>query len=95
MPAGDVTLEAEYRTVYNVSVDENRGTVLVNDEKRTQALEGETVTVKASDTFFDAYHEFDGWKLSGDSADLVNPSELENQQKLYLHHARRQCDPES
>ena len=75
MPAGDVTLEAEYRTVYNVSVDENRGTVLVNDEKRTQALEGETVTVKASDTFFDAYHEFDGWKLSGDSADLVNPSE--------------------
>ena len=75
MPAGDVTLEAEYRTVYNVSVDENRGTVLVNDEERTQALEGETVTVKTSDTFFDAYHEFDGWKLSGDSADLVNPSE--------------------
>ena len=64
MPAGDVTLEAEYRTVYNVSVDENRGTVLVNDEKRTQALEGETVTVKASDTFFDAYHEFDGWKFT-------------------------------
>ena len=75
MPAGDVTLEAEYKTVYNVSVDENRGTVLVNDEERTQALEGEIVTVKASDTFFDAYHEFDGWKLSGDSADLVNPSE--------------------
>ena len=75
MPAGDVTLEAEYRTVYNVSVDENRGTVLVNDEKRTQALEGETVTVKASDTFFDAYHEFDGWQLSGDSAAPVNPSE--------------------
>ena len=75
MPTGNVTLEAEYKTVYNVSVDENRGTVLVNDEKRTQALEGETVTVKASDTFFDAYHEFDGWKLSGDSADLVNPSE--------------------
>ena len=75
MPAGDVTLEAEYKTVYNVSVDENRGTVLVNGEKRTQALEGEIVTVKASDTFFNAYHEFDGWKLSGDSADLVNPSE--------------------
>ena len=75
MPEGDVTLKAGYKTVYNVSVAENRGTVLVNDEKRTQALEGETVTVKASDTFFDAYHEFDGWKLSGDSADLVNPSE--------------------
>ena len=64
MPTGNVTLEAEYKTVYNVSVDENRGTVLVNDEKRTQALEGETVTVKASDTFFDAYHEFDGWKFT-------------------------------
>ena len=75
MPAGNVTLEAEYKTVYNVSVDENRGTVLVNDEERTQALEGETVTVKASDTFFDAYHEFDGWQLSGDSATPVNPSE--------------------
>ena len=75
MPTGNVTLEAEYKTVYNVSVDENRGTVLVNDEKRTQALEGETVTVKASDTFFDAYHEFDGWQLSGDSAAPVNPSE--------------------
>ena len=75
MPTGNVTLEAEYKTVYNVSVDENRGTVLVNDEKRTQALEGETVTVKASDTFFDAYHAFDGWQLSGDSAAPVNPSE--------------------
>ena len=64
MPTGNVTLEAEYKTVYNVSVDENQGTVLVNDEKRTQALEGEIVTVKASDTFFDAYHEFDGWKFT-------------------------------
>ena len=75
MPTGNVTLEAEYKTVYNVSVDENRGTVLVNDEKRTQALEGETVTVKASDTFFDAYHQFNGWSLSDDSAQMVNPSE--------------------
>ena len=75
MPTGDVTLKAEYKDVYTVSVENERGTVLVNGEARTQALEGETVTVKASDTFFNAYHEFDGWKLSGDSADLVNPSE--------------------
>ena len=75
MPVGDVTLEAEYKTVYNVSVDENRGTVLVNDEKRTRALEGETVTVKASDTFFNAYHQFNGWSLSDDSAQMVEPSE--------------------
>ena len=72
MPTGNVTLEAEYKTVYNVSVDENQGTVLVNDEKRTQALEGEIVTVKASDTFFDAYREFDGWKLTS-STPLVAP----------------------
>ena len=75
MPTGNVTLEAEYKTVYNVSVDENRGTVLVNDEERTQALEGETVTVKASDTFFNAYHQFNGWSLSDDSAQMVEPSE--------------------
>ena len=74
MPAGDVTLKAECKTVYNVSVDENRGTVLVNNEKRSRALEGETVKVKTSDTFFDAYHQFNGWSLSGDSAKLMNPS---------------------
>ena len=72
MPAGNVTLKAEYKTVYNVSVADSRGTVLVNDEKRTQALEGETVTVKTSDTFFDAYHEFDGWQLTS-STPLVEP----------------------
>ena len=75
MPTGDVTLKAEYKDVYTVSVENERGTVLVNGEERSRALEGETVTVKASDTFFDAYHEFDGWKLSGDSATPVNPSE--------------------
>ena len=74
MPEGDVTLKAGYKTVYNVSVDENRGTVLVNGEERTQALEGETVTVKASDTFFDAYREFDGWQLTS-STPLVRPSD--------------------
>ena len=75
MPTGNVTLEAEYKTAYTLTVDENRGTVLVNDEKRTRALEGETVTVKASDTFFNAYHQFNGWSLSDDSAQMVEPSE--------------------
>ena len=75
MPAGNVTLKAECKTVYNVSVDENRGTVLVNNEERSRALEGETVTVKTSDTFFNAYHQFNGWSLSDDSAQMVNPSE--------------------
>ena len=75
MPEGNVTLEAECKTVYNVSVADSRGTVLVNNEERTQALEGETVTVKTSDTFFNAYHQFNGWSLSGDSAQLVSPSD--------------------
>ena len=75
MPTGNVTLEAEYKTVYNVSVADSRGTVLVNNEERSRALEGETVTVKASDTFFNAYHQFNGWSLSDDSAQMVNPSE--------------------
>ena len=38
--------------------------ILAGFEERSRALEGETVTVKASDTFFDAYHEFDGWKFT-------------------------------
>ena len=75
MPTGDVTLKAEYKDVYTVSVENERGTVLVNGAARTQALEGETVTVKASDAFFDAYHQFNGWSLSDDSAQMVEPSE--------------------
>ena len=75
MPAGNVTLKAECKTVYNVSVADSRGTVLVNNEERSRALEGETVTVKTSDTFFNAYHQFNGWQLSGDSAQMVEPSD--------------------
>ena len=75
MPAGNVTLKAECKMVYNVSVADSRGTVLVNNEERSRALEGETVTVKTSDTFFNAYHQFNGWSLSDDSAQMVNPSE--------------------
>ena len=74
MPAGNVTLEAECKTVYNVSVDDGRGSFTVNGAARTQALEGETVKVKTSDTFFDAYHQFNGWSLSDDSAQMVEPS---------------------
>ena len=75
MPTGDVTLKAEYKDVYTVSVENERGTVLVNGEERSRALAGETVTVEISDAFFDAYHQFDGWSLSDDSAQMVEPSE--------------------
>ena len=75
MPAGNVTLKAECKTVYNVSVDEGRGSFTVNGAARTQALEGETVTVKTSDAFFNDHRQFNGWSLSGDSAQMVEPSE--------------------
>ena len=75
MPAGNVNLNADYKTAYTLTVDDGRGSFTVNGEVRTQALEGETVTVKTSDAFFDAHHQFNGWSLSGDSAQLVSPSE--------------------
>ena len=75
MPAGNVSLTAAYKDVYTLTVADGRGSFTVNGAARTQALEGETVTVKASDTFFDEYHEFNGWQLSGDSAAPVHPSE--------------------
>ena len=31
--------------------------------------------MKTSDTFFNAYHQFNGWSLSDDSAQMVEPSE--------------------
>ena len=64
MPTGDVTLKAEYKDVYTVSVENERGTVLVNGEERSRALAGETVTVKISDAFFDAHRQFNGWSLT-------------------------------
>ena len=64
MPAGDVTLTAECKTAYTLTVDDGRGSFTVNGVARTQALEGETVTVKTSDTFFNAYRKFDGWKFT-------------------------------
>ena len=78
MPEGDVTLKAECKTVYNVSVADSRGTVLVNNEERSRALEGETVTVKTSDTFFDAYHKFDGWQLTSSTEPTDLPTDWQN-----------------
>ena len=73
MPEGNVNLNADYKTAYTLTVDDGRGSFTVNGAARTQALEGETVTVKTSDTFFNAYHQFNGWSLSGGSAQLVDP----------------------
>ena len=73
MPTGNVTLEAEYKTVYNVSVDDGKGTILVNGVEGSRALAGDEITV--TETGSDKYHQFNGWSLSDDSAQMVEPSE--------------------
>ena len=78
MPAGDVTLTAAYKDVYTLTVADGRGSFTVNGAARTQALEGETVTVKASDTFFDAYHKFDGWQLTSSTEPTDLPTDWQN-----------------
>ena len=78
MPAGNVTLKAEYKTAYTLTVDGGRGSFTVNGAARTQALEGETVTVKTSDTFFDAYRKFDGWKFTSGTEPTGLPDGWQN-----------------
>ena len=78
MPAGDVTLKAKCKTVYNVSVDDGRGSFTVNGEVRTQALAGETVKVKTSDAFFNAYRKFDGWKFTSGTEPTDLPDGWQN-----------------
>ena len=71
MPAGDVTLTAKYKTAYTLTVAD--GTILVNGMAGNRALAGDQITV--TETGSDEHHLFSSWQLSGDSADLVNPSE--------------------
>ena len=78
MPEGDVTLTAKYKTAYTLTVDGGRGSFTVNGAARTQALEGETVTVKTSDTFFDAYRKFDGWKFTSGTEPTGLPDGWQN-----------------
>ena len=73
MPEGNVTLTAKYKTAYTLTVDDGKGTILVNGVEGSRALAGDEITV--TETGSDKYHLFSSWQLSGDSADLVNPSE--------------------
>ena len=72
MPTGNVTLEAEYKTVYNVSVDDRKGTILVNGVEGSRALAGDEITV--TETGSDEHHLFSSWELTSSTA-LVEPSE--------------------
>ena len=78
MPKGNVTLTAKCKTAYTLTVDGGRGSFTVNGAARTQALEGETVTVKTSDTFFDAYRKFDGWKFTSGTEPTGLPDGWQN-----------------
>ena len=72
MPAGNVTLTAKCKTVYNVSVDDGKGTILVNGMAGSRALAGDQITV--TETGSDKYHLFNSWQLTSSMA-LVEPSE--------------------
>ena len=67
-----MTLEAEYKTVYNVSVDDGKGTILVNGVAGSRALAGDEITVTETGT--DEHHLFSSWQLTSSTA-LVEPSE--------------------
>ena len=71
MPTGNVTLEAEYKTAYTLTVDD--GTILVNGMAGNRALAGDQITV--TETGSDEHHLFSSWQLSDDSAQMVEPSE--------------------
>ena len=72
MPAGNVRLEAEYKTVYNVSVDDGKGTILVNGMAGSRALAGDQITV--TETGSDEHHLFSSWQLTS-STPLVKPDD--------------------
>ena len=72
MPEGDVTLTAKCKTVYNVSVDDGKGTILVNGMAGSRALAGDQITV--TETGSDEHHLFSSWQLTSSTA-LVEPSE--------------------
>ena len=73
MPAGNVTLTAAYKDVYTLTVDDGKGTILVNGVAGNRALAGDQITV--TETGSDEHHLFSSWQLSGDSATPVNPSD--------------------
>ena len=70
MPEGNVTLEAEYKTAYTLTVAD--GTILVNGMAGSRALAGDQITV--TETGSDKYHLFNSWQLTS-STPLVEPSE--------------------
>ena len=72
MPAGNVTLTAAYKDVYTLTVDDGKGTILVNGMAGSRALAGDQITV--TETGSDEHHLFSSWELTS-STPLVKPDE--------------------
>ena len=72
MPAGDVTLKAEYKTAYTLTVDDGKGTILVNGMAGSRALAGDQITV--TETGSNEHHLFSSWQLTSSTL-LVSPED--------------------
>ena len=70
MPAGNVNLTAAYKDVYTLTVDDGKGTILVNGVAGNRALAGDKITV--TETGSDEHHLFNRWQLTSGTA-LVEP----------------------
>ncbi len=76
MPAGNVTLKAECKTVYNVSVADGKGTILVNGMAGSRALAGDQITV--TETGSDEHHLFNRWQLTSSTALVESEADWEH-----------------
>ena len=72
MPAGNVTLTADYKTAYTLTVADGKGTIFVNGVAGSRALAGDQITV--TETGSDEHHQFSSWQLTS-STPLVEPEE--------------------
>ena len=72
MPEGNVTLKAECKTVYNLTVADGKGTILVNGVAGNRALAGDQITVTEAGS--DEHLLFNRWQLTS-STPLVHPSD--------------------
>ena len=74
MPAGNVSLSAEYRKTYLIYETAGMAEFFVDGKQVHQAPAGVRVTVKLVDGFNNDHREFDQWQ-PGDGTTLVEPEE--------------------
>ena len=74
MPAGNVSLSAEYREMYLICETAGKAEFFVNGQQVNQAPADVRVTVKLVDSFINDHREFDQWCPVGGTT-LVDPEE--------------------